>query len=262
MLAVRMFLGGFSRSRGQLRIVILVERKFPMLDQLFRFVSNCWPSLILTAAGAYLLGSINFAIVVTRLFSRTDIRDSGSGNAGATNVLRSQGKLPALLTTLGDLGKSIASVLLGGWLVHMLNSGYTDGDMEFVLVGKYLAGLFCILGHLYPLYFGFRGGKGVLATFGMMLILDWRAALLSLAVFIIVVLIFRMVSLGSICAGIALPIFTGLFSAFADKNSSSNTLFSIIMTLFISTMLILKHIPNIKRIINGTESKIGSDKSK
>lgn len=231
-----------------------------MLNQIIEFGLNCWPSLILAALSAYLLGSFNSAIVVTKLLFHTDIRDSGSGNAGATNVLRSQGKLPALITTLGDLGKSIAAVLIGGWLVSEMNADYTGGNMKFVLVGKYLAGLFCILGHLYPLYFRFRGGKGVLASLGMMLILDWRVALLCLGVFIIVVLIFRMVSLGSVCAGIVLPIFTGLFSTFVDKNSSSNTLFCVTMTLFISAMLILKHIPNIKRIIAGTESKLGSKK--
>ena len=233
-----------------------------MFTQMIRFFVNCWPSLTLTAVCAYLLGSFNSAIVVTRFFSRTDIRDSGSGNAGATNVLRSQGKFPAALTTLGDLGKSIASVLLGGLLVTGMNGGFTGGNMKFVLIGRYLAGLFCILGHLYPLYFGFRGGKGVLTTLGMMLILDWRVALICLGVFILTVLIFRMVSLGSICAGIALPILTGLFSAYIDKNSAATTLFCIAMTAFIAMILIFKHVPNIRRIINGTESKLGSDKKK
>lgn len=231
-----------------------------MLVQYLYVLKSCWPSLLLTALCAYLLGSFSFAIIITRLYSHSDIRDSGSGNAGATNVLRSQGKLPAVLTTAGDLAKSIASVLVGRWLVEVMNRGYMGSSVNFVLVGAYLAGLFCILGHLYPLYFGFRGGKGVMTTLGMMLILDWRAALLCLAVFIIVVLISRMVSLGSICAGIALPIFTYLFSTFVDHNSLNDTIFCTLMTAFIAFILILKHIPNIRRIANGTESKLSFGK--
>lgn len=231
-----------------------------MLNQYLEFIGSCWPSLLLTAFSAYFLGSISFAILVTKWFSKTDIRDSGSGNAGATNVLRSQGKLPAVLTTAGDLAKSIASVQIGRWLMEAMNGGYTAGGANFVLIGGYLAGLFCILGHLYPVYFGFRGGKGVMTSLGMMLILDWRAALLSLTVFLIVVVVFRMVSLGSICAGIALPFFTYLMSACVDHNRLNDTVFCTLMTACIALILILKHIPNIRRILSGTESKLSFGK--
>ncbi len=233
-----------------------------MLEQLIDFLINCWPSLILACLCAYLLGSINSAIIVTKIKSNTDIRNYGSGNAGATNVLRSQGKVAALITTIGDLGKSIASVYLGGWLVEVLNSGYSGGDLELGIIGKYAAGLCCIFGHLYPVYFGFRGGKGVLTTFGMILILDHHVALICLGIFIIVVAISRMVSLGSVCAGIALPALTGIFSAFVDNNPSFNTLLSVIITALISATVIIKHIPNIKRIINGTENKISFKKNR
>lgn len=233
-----------------------------MLNQYLEFIKFCWPSLLLTALCAYLLGSVSFAIIVTKLFSKTDIRNSGSGNAGATNVLRSQGKLPAALTTAGDLAKSIASVLIGRGLMEVMNRGYAGNGANFVLIGGYLAGLFCILGHLYPVYFGFRGGKGVLTTLGMMLILDWRAALLSLTVFAIVVVVSRMVSLGSICAGIVLPFFTYLMSSCVDHHIPNDTVFCTLMTAFIALILILKHIPNIRRILNGTESKISFGKNK
>lgn len=229
-----------------------------MLMKSLTILSYCWPSLLLTAAAAYLLGSISFAIVVTRFFSHTDIRNSGSGNAGATNVLRSQGKLPALLTTVGDLAKSIAAVLVGRFIMQSMNAGYTGNGTHFVIVGAYLAGLFCIIGHLYPLYFGFRGGKGVMTTLGMMLILNWQAALLSLSVFIIVVLLSRMVSLGSVCAGLVLPVFTYLFRV--NENTPFDTTFCTVMTACIALILIWKHIPNIRRIINGTESKIAFKK--
>lgn len=243
----------------------------PFMD----FLEGFWLPLLLAAVIAYLLGSINFAIIVTKCRSHADIRDYGSGNAGATNVLRSQGKTAALLTTLGDLGKSMLSVWIGGWLMTLLAPDFeytvqsimtpveeaiaqNQALMEYVkIIGNYVAGLFCILGHLYPLYFGFRGGKGVMTTLGMMLILDWRVALISLSAFIIVVAIWRMVSLGSICAGIVLIITTYVFRAYVDQMPASVTNMCTAMAVFIVGLLIIKHIPNIKRIINGTESKIG-----
>ena len=210
------------------------------------FLQNSWLALLLTAAAAYLLGSINSAIIVTRLFAKEDIRSYGSGNAGATNVLRSQGKLPAILTTVGDLAKSFAAVLLGGFLLTNLSLGQPSVSSYLApfmleenlrLVGQYLAGFFCIIGHLFPLYFGFRGGKGVLTTLGMMLILDWKVALLSLLMFIIVV--FRM---------------------FVYKQDASTVIFCTCMAVLIAAILIIKHIPNIKRIAKGTESKLSFGK--
>lgn len=230
------------------------------MNELAVFLQHSWLSLLLTAVIAYLLGSINSAIIVTKLTSKEDIRSYGSGNAGATNVLRSKGKLPALLTTLGDLLKSFLAVLIGGWLMTHLQLGgaSTDGAK---LVGEYLAGLFCILGHLYPLYFGFKGGKGVLTTLGMMLILDWRVALICLGFFIVTVLISRMVSLGSIVAAALLPVFTYIFRAFVEKQQGGTVWFCTSMAILIGAILICKHIPNIKRIIHGTESKLGSKKA-
>lgn len=226
------------------------------------FLKNSWLALLLTMAIAYLLGSVNSAIIVTRLFAKEDIRKYGSGNAGATNVLRSQGKLPALLTTAGDLLKSFLSVLAGGWLLRNLQLAAVPvtGTQELdgmVLVGQYLAGLFCIIGHLYPLYFRFRGGKGVLTTLGMMLILDWRVALICLGFFILVVLIWRMVSLGSVIAAALLPVFTFLFRMFVDQKAAETVWFCTAMSLLIAAILIAKHIPNIRRIMNGTESRLG-----
>lgn len=229
--------------------------------QMAAFLQNSWLALLLTVVIAYLLGSINSAIIVTRIFSKDDIREHGSGNAGATNVLRSQGKLPAVLTTIGDLLKSLIAVLVGGWLMTHLNlapdaalSGSWAADKE--LVGEYLAGFFCIIGHLFPLYFGFRGGKGILTTLGMMLILDWKVALLSLLVFIIVVLICRMVSLGSVCAAATMAVLTYVFRAFVYRQDTGTVIFCTCMAVLIAAILIIKHIPNLKRIAQGTESKL------
>lgn len=227
------------------------------------FLKNYWLPLLVSAVIAYLLGSFNFAIIVTKWRTKSDIRDYGSGNAGATNVLRSQGTAAAALTTLGDIAKSILAVLVGGMLMNTLDwcSLYNvaqDGAMlePMRIIGRYVAGLFCILGHLYPLYFGFRGGKGVATTLGMMLVLDWRVALVSLAAFIVVVAVGRMVSLGSICAGVVLVVTTYLFRAKADQMPDSVVNMCTVMSAIIVLLLIIKHIPNIKRILNGTESKI------
>lgn len=237
------------------------------MDSFLAFIQSFWMPLVLGSAIAYLLGSVNFAIVVTRCMKKGDIRQYGSGNAGATNVLRSQGKGAAALTTLGDLAKSMLAVWIGGWLITHINpdlilsSTVGSGTYEeehLRLIGEYIAGLFCILGHLYPLYFGFRGGKGVLATLGMMLILDWRVALISLGVFIIALIIGRMVSLGSILAGVTMVICTFLFRALVDHYPTWVVALCTIMALIIVVLLIFKHVPNIKRILNGTESKIGS----
>ena len=211
-----------------------------MVEQLLNFYSLL-AVVALACLLAYLLGSVNSAIIVTRIISGRDIRDFGSGNAGATNVLRSQGVVPALITTAGDVGKSIGSVYLGGWLVEAMNPGFSGGELELAIIGKYAAGLCCILGHLFPIYFKFRGGKGVLATFGMILILDYRIALICLGVFIIVVAIFRM----------SLP---GLdfarhwrrryrpFSAYVDCRPPTNTLSSVILSTLIAASH-TKHIP-------------------
>lgn len=224
-------------------------------------MQNSWLAMLLTAAAAYLLGSVNSAIIVTKITAKEDIRSYGSGNAGATNVLRSQGKLPALITTAGDLLKSIVAVLVGGWLLQNLNLLPTADSLQTALVGaelvgRYLAGFFCIIGHLFPLYFGFRGGKGVLTTLGMMLILDWRVALICLGFFIVTVLIFRMVSLGSVIAAALLPVFTYIFRAFVEHQTSGVVWFCTAMAILIAAILIIKHIPNIKRIAAGTESKL------
>ena len=130
-----------------------------------------------------------------------------------------------------------------------------------MLVGQYLAGFFCIIGHLYPLYFGFRGGKGVMTTLGMMLILDWRVALICLGFFILAVLAWRMVSLGSVIAASLLPVFTFVFRMFVDHKADETVWFCTAMSLLIAAILVIKHIPNIKRIIHGTESRLGKKTS-
>lgn len=233
------------------------------------YLQNSWLALLLAAIVAYLLGSISFAIIVTRAFSGKDIRSFGSGNAGATNVLRSQGALPAILTFAGDLCKSMLSVYIGGELLKnlqlnpILSSSYVGewnvySPENLALVGSYLAGICCILGHLYPLYFGFRGGKGVMTVLGITLLLDWRSALVLLAIFGMVVLFSRMVSLGSIVAGLVMPVVTYVFRMYLYHQPWPTVTFCTVATAVMAIIVIIKHRSNIRRIFNGTESKIGA----
>ncbi len=188
----------------------------------------------------YLLGSINSAVIISKVFYRQDIRKMGSGNAGTTNVLRSLGKKAALFTFLGDFAKGILAVILG--------------LLFYGRLGMVLAGGAAILGHNWPVYFGFKGGKGVLTSFAVMLIVSWKAALVSLLIFIIVVALTRYVSLGSILAAISIAAFVYIFNGF-----NFDEVFC--LSFGISLLVIFRHSANIKRLIKGTESKLGSKKA-
>lgn len=233
-----------------------------MFEELMQFFGNTWHMMLLMGVIAYLLGSINFAIIVTRKFSKTDIRDHGSGNAGATNVLRSQGVLPAAITAVGDLGKSIVSVLIGQYLfVHWVNPAYNQIDYVGI-IGMYVAGFFCVIGHLYPLYFGFRGGKGIITGFGLFLMLDFRVALLGLLAFLVILFSTRMVSLGSIIGAWTIVILTYVFRTFIYQQPPIICWFCTIVGIVIAAILTIKHRSNIRRILAGTENKVSFRKSK
>ena len=229
------------------------------------FLQNSWLALLLTAVGGYLLGSVNWAIIITRYIFRKDIRDEGSGNAGATNVLRNHGRGPAILTAIGDVSKSMVAVLLGGWLVSHLQVadvqpyGYVDWIRQnLTLIGGYVGGFFCLLGHDFPVFYGFRGGKGVLTTLGMFLLLDWRVALSSLGIFIVIVAISRMVSLGSILA-----IGCGVVTVFVLHWATDPTaaVFCTVMAALVELLIVWQHRSNIRRIVNGTANRLGKAKT-
>lgn len=233
-----------------------------MLETLNALVVTYWPQLLLIAAVSYLIGSVNFAILVTRAFSHKDIRDVGSGNAGMTNVLRSQGKLPALFTTFGDLGKSIVSVLLAVWIIRFTKTDSVLAAEQAEASVRYLAGLCCVLGHMFPVYFGFRGGKGVLAAFGMLLMVDWKVALIVIAIFIVVLLCSHMVSLSSLTASASAVVLTWVFDRFVYQWDSATVLFCTLSTAIIVSLLFIMHRSNIGRIIKGTEHKFAFGKTK
>ena len=144
-------------------------------------------AILLTAVVSYLLGSCNSAIIVGKLIQKKDIRDYGSHNAGLTNTLRCFGKGCAALTLIGDLGKGIVAVLLSKGIFHLLQVGFTDAQ-DLQLVG-YIAGIFAILGHVFPLYYGFKGGKGVLVGVSVFLVIDWRVFCILIGVFAIVLIL-------------------------------------------------------------------------
>ena len=223
---------------------------------------------LILAAVSYLIGSISFAVIFTNYYAHTDIREHGSGNAGMTNVLRTVGKKPAIFTFICDFLKGVVACLLGKYAMLPILSAILNTDLTSVinpLYFAYLAGLFCIIGHIYPLYFSFKGGKGVATTAGIFLVLDWRVFLIAIALFLVLVLITRTVSIGSIAAAIAIPILTAIFS---DKTTEySFTLFGlpqyIIITIFaviFAVIVIAKHKENIVRIIHGEEKKFGKKK--
>lgn len=226
---------------------------------MWSFLADSWLALLLAAVAGYLLGSVNWAIIVTRSYAHKDIRDEGSGNAGATNVLRSQGAAAAALTAVGDIAKSALAVLAGGWLLGALHLGEpvnTDPGM-LRMIGGYIGGFCSIIGHVFPVFYNFRGGKGVLTTLGMFLVLDWRIALLCLGIFIVIVAVCRMVSLGSVLAIGCGPILVPLFGLLVDHTPVGSVIFCTVFACLVETTIVWKHKDNIKRIAAGTERKLG-----
>ena len=149
-------------------------------------------AFVIPAVAGYLLGSINFAIVISRLFYKQDIRTLGSGNAGMTNVLRNFSKKGAAATLSGDVLKGILSVLIGNWAFMLLVPSMLP------LYGAYIGGIAAILGHMFPIYFGFKGGKGVAVSGGVIIAVQPVLALILLTVFLLIVVFTKIVSLGSV----------------------------------------------------------------
>lgn len=240
------------------------------MNAFVQFLSDGWWQILLTVMIAYLLGSINFAIIITNIVNKgKDIRQMGSGNAGFTNVLRSVGKVPAVFTIVFDFVKAVIAVIVGGILFSMIAKNGGIQAEEFSAYGKYLAGLCCMLGHMFPVYFGFRGGKGVVTVSALMAVVEWRVFCVVLAVFLVVFILSKIISLSSLIGAVCYPVVTFIFTFFVDYRPSLRTamphsenyvIISTLFTLFISICVIVKHSENIKRLINGTEKKITAKK--
>ena len=196
--------------------------------------------VVISLVLSYLIGSINTSIIVSKVMGKTDIRNHGSGNAGATNTLRVLGKKAALFVVLGDGLKGVISILLVRIICSIVNVEST--------IPVYFAGVFTILGHNFPVFFGFKGGKGILTSLFIILMIDWRIGLLILAISVGVIAATRYVSLGS-CLGAV------LFVVFALVFHGGDVWF-IGFALVMAVMALVKHRTNIVRLIKGTESKI------
>lgn len=214
-----------------------------------------WICYIIMIAVPYLLGGINTSIIATRLKTGKDIRTMGSGNAGLTNTLRTQGKAVAGIVLLGDVAKSVLAIwavrlafqLLGGVDTTVLENG-----MNWV---GYMAGFMAVVGHVFPVYYGFRGGKGVLSAISAIFTLDWRTGCVLLGVFIIIVAITRYVSLGSCIASSLYGFGTLAFVYFMDGDPAG--IICTFIAFFTAALVIFMHRGNIKRLAAHTEKKLG-----
>lgn len=205
---------------------------------------------IVLAIVAYLLGSIPFGFLLVKYVRKEDIRQKGSGNIGATNVVRSGAKGLGALTFLLDACKGVLAVLLCGWLGShspLPSVRYSDALA--------LGALFAILGHIYPAWLGFKGGKGVATAFGVFVALAPWPALCSLGLFILLFAVFRYVSLGSIIATISFPIFAWLLPG----RPRGSLIWSVIF--FLAVLVIYKHRQNIVRLLRGTEYRFGKPRT-
>jgi acyl phosphate:glycerol-3-phosphate acyltransferase len=204
------------------------------------------PTTILLLAAAYFLGSIPFGLILAKLFAGSDIRKSGSGNIGATNVARVAGPAPGILTLLLDVAKGYAAV----WLA----ARFTDQSSTAMA----LAAVAALIGHCFPVWLKFKGGKGVATALGVFLMLAPLAALGSLLVFILVSITWRYVSLGSVSAAAVMPLL--LYFLWAPGHAPP--LIVDLGTLFASALVIFKHDANLQRLIDGEEPKFSFGKSK
>ncbi len=201
---------------------------------------------------SYLIGSINFSVIISKRIAGFDIREKGSGNAGSTNMLRSVGKTAAIITLICDILKGIVSI----GIAILLGKIVQDTNKELLLQ---ISGIMVIIGHTFPIFFGFKGGKGVATSLGVLLISNWQIGLICLVFALVIMLLTRMVSLGSCTAAILFPVLT----LFINENytvltdgKSGNVYF--IYSVILAVIVIFNHRENIKRIYEGRENIIGS----
>ena len=211
-------------------------------------------AILISAVLSYLLGSFNSSILVVRLLKHQDIREFGSHNAGLTNTLRCFGKGCAALTLVGDLAKGIVAVLLSKGICELLGTGLTaQNDVLFI---GYIAGIFSILGHVFPIYYHFKGGKGVLVGVSVFLGIDWKVFLCLIVIFAVVLAISKYVSLGSIIAAACCPVVTFLFQFWQRGDLPMWYLWlNTGLAALMGAWVIYMHRTNIQRLKAGNENK-------
>ena len=205
---------------------------------------------IIVAIVAYLLGSISFSVIISKKMAGFDVREKGSGNAGATNMLRSVGKKAAALTLLGDALKGVVAILFA-----VIVGAIAKNSDKALLVQ--IAGILVVVGHTFPIFFGFKGGKGVATSLGVLLMTNWKIGLICLVFALVLMALTRMVSMGSVGAAILFPILV-LFNNtnFIVSEGSGYFVYSIILAVLVA----FNHRSNIQRILNGTENKLSFKK--
>lgn len=208
---------------------------------------------VVTAAISYFLGCSNGAVIVSKYILHDDVRTHGSGNAGLTNFFRTFGGPLTLAVILIDVLKAVLAVSIGAWLSGFWAPGFgmnavQPDPMYAAVLFKYWSACFCLLGHMFPCMFGFKGGKGVLSGGTIALMLDWRLALLAWGGFLLLTLLTRYVSLGSLFAAAAFPVGTWLFV--------SRDPWVMALAIFLGGLVIWMHRANIKRLVKGEENKL------
>lgn len=205
---------------------------------------------VITAIISYLIGSINFSVILSKKIAGFDVREKGSGNAGSTNMLRSVGKKAAALTLICDILKGVVAILIAmliGWIFNMEN--------QALLVQ--IAGIAVVVGHTFPIFFGFKGGKGVATSLGILIMTNWQIGLICLVFGIVLIILTRMVSLASCTAAVLFPVLT-LFITENYIVTQGNGYF--VYSVILAVIVLFNHRSNIKRILEGKENKISLKK--
>ena len=209
---------------------------------------------IVMAIIAYLIGSISFSVIISKKMAGFDVREKGSGNAGSTNMLRSVGKKAAAITLICDVLKGVVAIILA----IILGNIFKDSNKELLLQ---IAGVAVVLGHTFPIFFGFKGGKGVATSLGILLMSNWQIGLICLVFALVLMILTRMVSLGSCMAAILFPVLTLFINehyTVLTEGKSGNVYF--IYSVIMAIIVLYNHRSNIKRILNGTENKLSFKK--
>lgn len=218
-------------------------------------------AILFTMISAYLLGSINTSIIVSKVLFKDDIRKHGSGNAGLTNVLRTYGAFPAVLTLLGDLLKTVIAIFIAAFFFGFYYAGGVSVGDGYC----YMAALFAVLGHVFPVFYGFKGGKGVLTLATAGLILSPIPFLILFAIFALIVATTKYVSLGSVVAAIFYPVVLYAYFNVVFARNEASTIGSVpgiatISLMLIAIIIVWRHKENLKRISERRENKLSFKK--
>ena len=203
------------------------------------------PALLL-AVIAYFLGCFNGAVIVSKYLLRDDVRGHGSGNAGLTNFYRTFGGVLTFVVILCDVLKMVAAVWAGQLLLCGWGGGFWNGEADMAVYARYWAGLFCLLGHMFPCMFRFKGGKGILSGGTLAILIDWRIALVVWGGFLLLFLLTRYVSLGSVFAGASFPFLS--WYCYPDP-------IVVVLAFLVGGLVVWKHRENIQRLLQGKERK-------